>query len=167
MKRALFIIIFPSFFSTFSKAQSTGNATLTVILSNVIDLSYKSGPEFRFVNTEDYMLGMQIRNDEALTVTSNRPFDLSVQASSNYLSMDSYNDRIPLGLFSVRALIDPSEADESTFQLSTELQTILNDAPPMLNQTIGLLYQVASSTFFKRQSPGVYSVTLSYIATVE
>lgn len=166
MKRALLMIIFPLFI-TFSKAQSTGHATLTVVLSNVINLSYQAGPEFRFVKTEDYILGMQIRNEEALTVTSSRPFDISVQASSNYLSTNNYDDHIPLDMFSVQALVDPSDDNESIFQLSTKLQTILNDAPPMLNRPIGLLYQTASNAFFKSQSPGVYFVTLTYIATVE
>lgn len=149
-----------------SFAQSTGSATLSTTIANVLVMTYTSAPAFVFDDETDYTSGMTVNEPAAITVTSNRPFDVSVQASAANLTKLLSADVIAVSNFTVNASGDDGNA-VNALALSSSAQTIVDEAPAATLKAIDLSYATSGGSAFLGKETGSYTVTLTYTASVD
>lgn len=147
-------------------AQSTGSATVSSTIANVLVMTYVSAPTFVFDDATDYNNGMTVSETGAITVTSNLAFDISVQASSANLTKVLSTDVIPVSNFTVNASGDGGNAINA-LALSASAQNIVDEAPAANLKSIDLTYATAGGSAFLNKETGNYTVTLTYTAAVD
>ena len=146
---------------------SSQNATLTVIINQSISLTLNDvNPTLVFDEASDFVNGVSYAAQNAGEVTATRPYDLSVLAAANVIS-DGSGNTIPVGSVAVEATAT-SGGTASQVNLTTNAQTIINNAPAGLNQPFGLTYSTAANDAnFLSVPDGSYTVTLTYTATLD
>ncbi len=149
-----------------ASAQSIGTAIVSTTLADILVMTYTSAPAFIFSSEASYQNGSTINETAAITVSSNRAFDISVASNAANLTKIASADVIPVSNFNVNASGDGGLAI-GALVLGTTGQTLVDEAPAATAKLIDLSYNTAGGADFLNRSTGLYTVTLTYTASVD
>ena len=167
MKKVIFsAIAATAIFAGTASAQSVGTAIVSTTIADVLVMTYTSAPTFLFATEADYSTGKTVSEPAAITVSSNKAFDISVASNAANLTKIASSDVIPVSNFDVNASADGGLAI-GALALGTTAQTIVDEAPAATGKIIALDYHTAGGTDFLNKSTGLYTVTLTYTAAVD
>lgn len=141
-------------------AQSSGNVTLNVTLTDVLALSINDATvALNFANATDYQTGLTVQKTGQLTVTSNRAYDLKVKANSD-LTFGS--NTIPVSNVNVRSTTASDMGTTQTVSLSTADQTVAGNASAAIAKAVSLEYSTGANNQSFAKAAGTYSAVLVY-----
>ena len=141
-------------------AQSSGNVTLNVTLTDVLALTVNDQTvAINFATAADYQTGVTVPKNGQLTVTSNRAYDLKVKANSD-LTAGSLT--IPVSNVSVRSTTASGMGTTPTVSLSTTDQAIASNASAAILKSISLEYSTSSNNQSFARAAGTYTTVLVY-----
>ncbi len=149
-----------------ASAQSIGTAIVSTTLADILVMTYASAPAFIFSSEASYQSGSTINETAAITVSSNKAFDISVASNAVNLTKIASADIIPVSNFDVNAVGDGG-LSIAALTLGTTAQTLVDEAPAATGKLIDLSYHTAGGSAFLNKSTGLYTVTLTYTASVD
>lgn len=166
MKKVIFSIALAAlvFFGGQAKAQLTGTAVLTATLTDVITVVSLSAPIFLFTTADHYNNGLTVNETGTLVVSSNMPFDLSVQSATANLAF--LTNEIPVSNFTVQVTNAGGDAIDPV-ALSTTAQQIVNEGTAGILRALNLTYATAGGADFIGKPAGAYVATLTYTVSVD
>lgn len=159
----VFALSVVSFCSTKSLAQSTGNATMNVTLTDVLQLTVNTNAvNLNFATPADYQNGVTSTVNNQLTVTSNRKYDLKIKTSTTDLVNGT--NVIPVSNISVQTSGTGYGTVNTVNALSTTDQTLATAVPESMSKNISLQYSTGANNQAFLKPAGAYTTTLTYTA---
>lgn len=149
--------------ATRSFAQSSGNATMTVNLSDVLQLTVNTNAvNLAFATIANYQNGVTSLVNNQLTITSNRAYDLKVKAGTENLVNGT--NTIPVSNVSVQTVGTGNGTPSTVNALSITDQTLATGIPASMSKNISLEYKTAANNEAFLKPAGAYTTTLTYTA---
>lgn len=164
-------------FATAANAQQTktGNTNLHVVITDALDFTVNNTDvTLTFASAADYQSGVTSLQNNHLTVTTNRPYDLELQAAATTLAGTGGN------LQTINASTVTVEIDDPVAQalggtattisaLSDQKQKLLASATATSNKGINVKYSIPSSVSQTAEILGkaadTYTTLLTYTVT--
>lgn len=148
---------------TTSFAQSSGNATMTVNLSDVLQLTVNTNAvNLNFATPADYQNGVNSTANNQLTVTCNRAYDLRIKTSN--ATLVNGTNTIPVSNISVQTVGTGNGTTSVVNNLSTTDQSLATGVPASMSKNISLQYSTAAGNQAFLKPAGAYTTTLTYTA---
>ncbi len=142
-------------------AQTTGNATLTANLTDVLQLTINTNAvNLNFATVADYNNGVTSAVNNQLTVTSNRPYDLKIKTSGADLVNGS--NTIPVSNVTAQTTGTGNGSPSVVSALSTTDQTLAAAVPPSMSKTISMQYSTAAANAAFLKPAGAYVTTMTF-----
>ena len=142
-------------------AQSTGNATMTTNLTDVLQLTVNTNAvNLNFATVADYNNGVTSAVANQLTVTSNRPYDLKIKTSGTDLVNGT--NTIPVSNVTAQTTGTGNGTATPVAALSTTDQTLASAIPASMSKTISMQYSTAAANVAFLKPAGAYVTTLTY-----
>ena len=142
-------------------AQTTGNATMTANLADVLQLTVNTpAVNLNFATVADYNNGVTSAVANQLTVTSNRPYNLMVKTSG--VNLVNGANTIPVSNISAQTTGTGNGTATPVAALSTTDQTLASAVPPSMSKTISMQYSTAAANQAFLKPAGPYVTTLTY-----
>jgi hypothetical protein len=143
-----------------SYAQTSGNVTLNVTLTDVLALTVNDNAvALNFATVSDYSTGLTIAKSNQLSVTSNRSYDLRVKANSD---LTSGQNTIPVSNVSVRSTTATGMGTTPSVSLSTSDQDVATNANAAIVKTISMEYSTSANNQSFAKAAGTYTTILVY-----
>ena len=158
---AALVLLTVGFSTTQLLAQSTGNATMTANLTDVLQLTVNTNAvNLNFATVADYNNGVTSAVANQLTVTSNRPYDLKIKTSGTDLVNGT--NLIPVSNISAQTTGTGNGTATPVAALSTTDQTLAAAIPASMSKTISMQYSTAAANAAFLKPAGAYVTTLTY-----
>lgn len=157
-----------------AKAQvsaSTNPVTVNIDLqASVISIALDASPTVNFVyaTAAEYAAPKSVTKASHLTVISNKPYDISVQANGLFTSSNTSNTTDLPALGVVNVSVDPTTANGgtlSTVTLSQTDQPLVEEADPTTTAVYNVVYTIPTATTLVALPKEVYTTTVTYTAT--
>jgi hypothetical protein len=142
--------------------QTTGTATLNVILVDVLQLTVNtSSATLNFATAANYTNGVSSTVSNQLGIFSSRPYGLQVRANAtNLTNAGSYT--IPVSNISIVPTGTTGIGTTSAVALSNTDQTFVAVAPATLSKSISMLYSTSAGNTAFLLPGGTFSATLTF-----
>ncbi len=145
-----------------AQAQTSGNVTLNVTLTDVLALSVTDATvTLNFATATDYQNGLTVLKNNQLTVTSNKAYDLKVKANTD-LTFGAAT--IPVSNVNVRTTTT-GMGTTPTISLSTSDQSVASNATAAIAKAVSLEYSTTGNNQSFATTAGTYSTVLVYSVT--
>lgn len=145
---------------------STGNATLTVVLSDVLQLTINtSAVSLNFATAANYNNGVTSLINSQLTITCNKAYDLRIKTAGPTLINGA--NTIPVSNVTVQTVGLGGAAGGTPLvvsALSTTDQTLVRSLPPTMSQAINVQYSTAAGNTAFLKPAGAYVTTVTFTA---
>ena len=142
-------------------AQTTGNATLTISLSDVLQLTVNTNAvNLNFTTAASYINGVSSTVNNQLTVVSNRGYDISVRAATANLTNGVNN--IPVGNVVVQPVSLVGGTARVVSALTTTNQALATGLPATMSSSVNINYSTAAGNTAFLQPAGAYTTTLTF-----
>lgn len=142
-------------------AQTVGSATLTISLSDVLQLTVNTNAvNLNFATAANYNNGVSSTVSNQLTVTSNRAYDLSVRAATPDL-VNGINV-IPIGNVAVQTVNLVGGSPKVISALTTTNQTLATGLPATTSSSVNIQYSTAAGNTAFLKPAGAYVTTLTF-----
>ena len=142
-------------------AQTTGNATMTATLTDVLQITVNTNTvNLAFAAVADYNNGVTSAVANQLTVTSNRPYDLKIKTSGTDLVNGA--NLIPVSNISAQTTGTGNGTPSTVSALSITDQTLALAIPASMSKTISMQYSTAAANAAFLKPAGAYVTTLTY-----
>lgn len=142
------------------KAQTSGNVTLNVVLTDVIALTVNDPTvALNFATATDYQQGLTVAKASHLTVTSNRAYDLKVKANGDLIAGAI---TIPVSNVKVRSTTTAGMGTVTPISLSTTDQTLAANATAAILKSVSVEYSTVANNEAFAKAAGTYTAVLVY-----
>lgn len=165
MKKLFFTLVIASAFLG-SKMYAQTTAVITATLTNVLTMVVTSTPVFAFTTATHYSSGMSATGSGSILVSSNFPYDISVQSSSTNLTDPVSTQTIAVSNFTIDASGDGGSSISAS-ALSTSAVQVVNEGTAGILQTVTLAYATSGGSAFLNKAAGSYVATLTFTASVD
>ena len=160
-KLAAVALLTVGFGTTQLLAQTTGNATMTANLTDVLQLTVNTNAvNLNFATVANYNNGVTSAVANQLTVTSNRPYDLKIKTSGTDLVNGT--NLIPVSNVSAQTTGTGIGTQTPVTALSITDQTLAAAVPASMSKTISMQYSTAAANAAFLKPAGAYVTTLTY-----
>jgi hypothetical protein len=160
---ALLIILAGTLGAGKALAQSSGNATMTVNLTDVLQLTVNTATvTLNFATPADYNNGVTSSVANQISVTCNRAYDLKIKTTT--ASLASGANTIPVSNVSTLATYTGQAAANPTVSLSTVDQSLATAVPASTTRSINLQYSTSAGNQAFLKPAGAYTTTLTFTA---
>lgn len=136
-----------------------GNVIDPPSLGIEVDL-FAQNAEIVFINPEDYLKGVVKEYNNALTITSNTPYFISVQAINDRLFSELGS--IDLGIFNVQLKDETTGKSFPNVNLSTYPKTIVTESTEAKARKYSIIYSTTPNENLMNSPSGTYSTSLIY-----
>ena len=161
LRFAAALLLTVGFSATRLAAQSTGNATMTANLTDVLQLTVNTNAvNLNFATVAAYNNGVTSAVANQLTVTSNRPYDLKIKTSGTDLVNGT--NLIPVSNVSAQTTGTGNGTATPVTALSTTDQSLATAIPASMSKTISMQYSTAAANAAFLKPAGAYVTTLTY-----
>ena len=155
------VLLTVGFSATRLSAQSTGNATMTANLTDVLQLTVNTNAvNLNFATVADYNNGVTSAVNNQLTITSNRAYDLKIKTSGGDLVNGT--NLIPVSNISAQTTGTGNGTATPVAALSITDQTLATAVPASMAKTISMQYSTAAANAAFLKPAGAYVTTLTY-----
>ncbi|CCH03096.1 hypothetical protein FAES_5097 [Fibrella aestuarina BUZ 2] len=144
-------------------AQSSGNATMTVNLADVLQLTVNTATvTLNFATPTDYKNGVSSSVPNQISVTCNRAYDLKVRTTTATLTSGA--NTIPVSNVSAQANYTGQSAANPSVALSTTDQSLATGVPASISRQVNLNYSTSAGNQDFLRPAGAYTTTLTFTA---
>ena len=155
------VLLTVGFSTTQLLAQTTGNATMTANLTDVLQLTVNtSAVNLNFATVADYNNGVTSAVANQLTVTSNRPYDLKIKTSG--ANLVNGTNLIPVSNITAQTTGTGNGTATPVTALSITDQTLASAVPASMSKAISMQYSTAAANSAFLKPAGAYVTTLTY-----
>lgn len=149
------------FATTRLSAQTTGNATLTTNLTDVLQLTINTNAvNLNFATVADYTNGVTSAVNNQLTVTSNRPYDLKIKTSG--ADLVNGGNTIPVLNVTAQTTGTGNGTPSVVAGLSITDQTLATAIPASMAKPISMQYSTSAGNTAFLKPAGAYVTTLTF-----
>ena len=160
-KLAAVALLTMGFGTTQLLAQTTGNATMTANLTDVLQLTVNTNAvNLNFATVADYNNGVTSAVANQLTVTSNRPYDLKIKTSGTDLTFGT--NLIPVSNVTAQTTGTGNGTPSVVSALSTTDQTLASAVPASMSKAISMQYSTAAANSAFLKPSGAYVTTMTF-----
>lgn len=144
-------------------AQSSGNATMTVNLTDVLQLTVNTATvTLNFATPADYNNGVTSSVPNQISVTCNRSYDLKVKTTTATLTSGA--NTIPVSNVATQATYTGQAAANPTVALSITDQPLATAVPASTTRQINMQYSTSAGNQAFLKPAGAYTTTLTFTA---
>lgn len=144
-------------------AQSSGNATMTVNLADVLQLTVNTATvTLNFATPADYNNGVSSSVPNQISVTCNRAYDLKVKTTTGTLTSGA--NTIPVSNVSAQASYAGQSSAGPSVALSTTDQSLATGVPASITRQVNLNYSTSAGNQAFLRPAGAYTTTLTFTA---
>lgn len=142
-------------------AQSTGNATMTINLSDVLQLTINtSAVSLNFASVANYNNGVSSVVNNQITIASNTVYDLRIRTAGPTLVNGP--NTIPVSNIAVQTIGLTEGTHRVISALSTTDQSLVTGLPATLSQSVNMQYSTAAGNTAFLKPAGAYVTTLTF-----
>lgn len=159
----LVVLLAVGLFSQPALAQTTGNATMTVNLADVLQLTVNTNTvTLNFANPADYINGVTSLVTNQVSITCNRNYDLRIKSATANLTSGA--NTIAVSNVATQASYTGQAAANPTVSLSTTDQPLATAVPASTQRGINLQYSTSAGNQAFLKPAGAYTATLTFTA---
>lgn len=174
MKKILLIIAavlaVVTLFNLKANAQTvTGNAPLSIVLSDAFSITLGASPnvDFNYTQASDYAAVKTVPKANHFTVISNKAYSVAVKATAEFNTI--VGNATPVSLGVVQVSIDPSTpttgATYGTPSLTTTNQALVTTANPTIGTAFNVIYTIPTAAPLIGKMAGTYATNVVYTVT--
>ncbi|QJW89796.1 hypothetical protein HNV11_10610 [Spirosoma taeanense] len=143
--------------------QSSGNATLTTNISDVLQVTVNvTTVSLNFTTPVNYINGVSSAVSNQLTITCNRAYDLKIKTSGT--DMVSGSNTIPVSNISAQTTGTGLGTQSVVSALSTTDQSLATGIPASMSKQISMQFSTAAGNNAFLKPAGAYTTTLTFTA---
>lgn len=144
-------------------AQTTGTSAMNVTVKDVLQLTVNTKiVDLVFGTPDDFNNGVSSTVNNQLTVTSNRPYDLSVKTAGD---LSDGKNTIPVSNITAQTVGSGLGTPKTVTSLSTTDQVLAAAVPPSMSKTITMQYSTAAKNAAFLVPAATYTTTLTFTAS--
>ncbi|MBO0937696.1 hypothetical protein J2I47_14150 [Fibrella sp. HMF5335] len=146
-----------------AQAQTTGTSAMNVTVKDVLQLTVNTKTvDLVFGTPEDFNNGVSSTVNNQLTVTSNRPYDLSVKTAGD---LSDGKTSIPVSNISAQTVGSGLGTPKTVTALSTTDQVLAASIPPSMSKTITMQYSTSAKNEAFLVPAATYTTTMTFTAS--